>query len=184
MGGACLSRAGSSRPCGPGFPNVRAWRWDSTDNRLGEVYSTGHYTATPLMIGGRVYAVTSHGQVAALDAGTGEQLWHYDPRSYARGRPNFQPLRTRGIEYWTDGEMQRILLATIGKQLVSIDVATGKTVMRVNPQFYRPAEVDLLIGDPEKAMTKLGWKPKTTLEQLCKMMVDADLERNSVNASF
>ena len=67
---------------------------------------------------------------------------------------------------------------------IAIDVATGKTVMRVNPQFYRPAEVDLLIGDPEKAMTKLGWKPKTTLEQLCKMMVDADLERNSVNASF
>ncbi len=58
-----------------------AWRWDSTDNRLGDVYRTGHYTATPLMIGGRVYAVTSHGQVAALDAGTGEQLWHYDPRS-------------------------------------------------------------------------------------------------------
>ena len=67
---------------------------------------------------------------------------------------------------------------------VAIDIATGKTVMRVNPQFYRPAEVDLLIGDPEKAMNKLGWKPETTLEQLCKMMVDADLERNSVNASF
>ena len=67
---------------------------------------------------------------------------------------------------------------------VAIDIATGKTVMRVNPQFYRPAEVDLLIGDPEKAINKLGWKPKTTLEQLCKMMVDADLVRNSVNASF
>ena len=67
---------------------------------------------------------------------------------------------------------------------IAIDIATGKTVMRVNPQFYRPAEVDLLIGDPEKAMNKLGWKPETTLEQLCKMMVDADLVRNSVNASF
>jgi len=67
---------------------------------------------------------------------------------------------------------------------IAVDIATGKTVMRVNPQFYRPAEVDLLIGDPEKAMNKLGWKPETTLEQLCKMMVDADLVRNSVNASF
>jgi GDPmannose 4,6-dehydratase len=67
---------------------------------------------------------------------------------------------------------------------VAVDTATGKTVMRVNPRFYRPAEVDLLIGDPEKAASKLGWKPKTTLEQLCKMMVDADLLRNSMNASF
>ena len=130
-----------------------AWRWDSTDNRLGEVYSTGHYTATPLMIGGRVYAVTSHGQVAALDAGTGEQLWHYDPRSYARGRPNFQPLRTRGIEYWTDGEMQRILLATIGKQLVSIDVATG----RPDPNFGDNGIVDLAadLGAEDRVMDNI-----------------------------
>ncbi|PZU06680.1 MAG: GDP-mannose 4,6-dehydratase [Sphingobium sp.] len=67
---------------------------------------------------------------------------------------------------------------------IAVDTATGKTVMRVNPRFYRPAEVDLLIGNPEKATQKLGWKPETTLEQLCKMMVDADLVRNGVNASF
>jgi GDPmannose 4,6-dehydratase len=67
---------------------------------------------------------------------------------------------------------------------VAIDTATGKTVMRVNPRFYRPAEVDLLIGNPEKATKKLGWKPETTLEKLCKMMVDADLVRNSLNASY
>ncbi|MDR7154589.1 GDPmannose 4,6-dehydratase [Sphingobium xenophagum] len=67
---------------------------------------------------------------------------------------------------------------------VAKDVATGKTVMRVNPRFYRPAEVDLLIGNPEKAAAKLGWKPETSLEQLCKMMVDADIVRNRMNASF
>lgn len=67
---------------------------------------------------------------------------------------------------------------------IAVDTATGKTVMRVNPRFYRPAEVDLLIGNPEKASKKLGWKPETSLEQLCKMMVDADLIRNSKNASF
>ncbi len=105
-----------------------AWRWESADGRLEDdsVYYTGHYRATPLMIGGRIYAVTSHGQVAALDAGTGAELWVYDPRSYARGKPNFQPLQTRGIEYWTDGTVARIFLATLGKQLVSIDVATGR----------------------------------------------------------
>lgn len=66
----------------------------------------------------------------------------------------------------------------------AVDTVTGKTVMRINPKFYRPAEVELLIGDPAHAKTKLGWEPKTSLEQLCKMMVDADLRRNQVGFSF
>nr|WP_315239708.1 GDP-mannose 4,6-dehydratase [uncultured Albidiferax sp.] len=67
---------------------------------------------------------------------------------------------------------------------VAVDIATGKTVMRVNPKFYRPAEVELLIGNPAKAKAKLGWEPKTTLEQLCQMMVTADLRRNEHGFSF
>jgi GDPmannose 4,6-dehydratase len=66
----------------------------------------------------------------------------------------------------------------------AIDVATGREVMRINPRFYRPAEVDLLIGDPAKAHEKLGWKPQTTLEQLCNMMVEADMRRNLSGESF
>jgi len=58
-----------------------------------------------------------------------------------------------------------------------IDSATGKTIVQINPEFYRPAEVELLIGSPEKARKELGWEPKTTLEELCRMMLDADLER-------
>jgi GDPmannose 4,6-dehydratase len=61
---------------------------------------------------------------------------------------------------------------------------TGKELVRVSPKFYRPAEVDLLIGDPTRAKTVLGWEPKTTLEQLCQMMVDADLRRNELGVSF
>ncbi|CAN7729614.1 MULTISPECIES: GDP-mannose 4,6-dehydratase [Duganella] len=61
---------------------------------------------------------------------------------------------------------------------------TGKVLVRVNPKFYRPAEVELLIGDPAKALADLGWKPKTTLEQLCQMMVEADLRRNKAGFSF
>jgi len=61
---------------------------------------------------------------------------------------------------------------------------TGKTLVRVNPKFYRPAEVELLIGDPAKAKNKLGWAPKTSLEELCKMMVVADIERNRQGFSF
>jgi len=67
---------------------------------------------------------------------------------------------------------------------VALDVKTGKTLVRVNPQFYRPAEVDLLIGNPDRAKIRLGWEPKTTLEQLCAMMVKADLHRNTQGYSF
>jgi GDPmannose 4,6-dehydratase len=61
---------------------------------------------------------------------------------------------------------------------------TGKVLVRVNPKFYRPAEVELLIGDAAKALTELGWKPQTTLEQLCQMMVEADLRRNRAGVTF
>ncbi|WP_298933041.1 GDP-mannose 4,6-dehydratase [uncultured Ramlibacter sp.] len=64
------------------------------------------------------------------------------------------------------------------------DKATGKTVMQINPKFYRPAEVELLIGDPSHAAKVLGWRPQTTLEQLCDMMVKADLRRNERGFSF
>ncbi|MDP3888077.1 GDP-mannose 4,6-dehydratase [Hydrogenophaga sp.] len=66
----------------------------------------------------------------------------------------------------------------------AINTASGKTVMRINPKFYRPAEVELLIGNPAKAKAQLGWEPKTTLEQLCQMMVGADLRRNQAGVSF
>ncbi|ARN74949.1 GDP-mannose 4,6-dehydratase [Oceanicoccus sagamiensis] len=62
---------------------------------------------------------------------------------------------------------------------IGICTATNKTLVRVNPQFYRPAEVELLIGDASKAKDILGWTAETTLEQLCSMMVEADLRRNA-----
>lgn len=67
---------------------------------------------------------------------------------------------------------------------VGIDRRSGKTLVRVNPTFYRPAEVELLIGDPAKAKRELGWEAKTTLEQLCQMMVEADIRRNETGFSF
>lgn len=66
----------------------------------------------------------------------------------------------------------------------AVDARTGKVVVAINPKFYRPAEVELLIGNPEKAKQKLGWEPKTTLEELARMMVEADLRRNEKGASF
>jgi GDPmannose 4,6-dehydratase len=71
-----------------------------------------------------------------------------------------------------------------GEQERGIDTETGRTIVRVNPKFYRPAEVELLIGSPDKAKRELGWEPKTTLEQLCRMMVEADMIRNAHGVSF
>lgn len=67
---------------------------------------------------------------------------------------------------------------------VGIDTRSGKTVVRINPKYYRPAEVDLLIGDAEKAKEKLGWVPQTSLETLCELMFEADLKRNTNGVSF
>lgn len=64
------------------------------------------------------------------------------------------------------------------------DASTGKVVVKINPKFYRPAEVELLIGNPAKAKATLCWEPKTTLEELCRMMVVADLARNERGFSF
>ena len=70
------------------------------------------------------------------------------------------------------------------EQEIGVDSATGKTRVQVNPKFYRPAEVELLIGNPAKARDQLGWQAPTTLEQLCAMMVEADLRRNKLGFSF
>lgn len=69
-------------------------------------------------------------------------------------------------------------------QEYGVNSKTGKAVVRVNPRFYRPAEVDLLIGNPQKAKNILGWKPSITLEQLCSLMVEADLKRVELGRSY
>ena len=71
-----------------------------------------------------------------------------------------------------------------GEQEVGVHRVTGKILVQINPIYYRPAEVDLLIGDPAKANQDLGWVAKTTLEELCRMMVDADIRRNEQGFSF
>lgn len=70
------------------------------------------------------------------------------------------------------------------EQETGVDADSGRTLVRVNPKFYRPAEVELLIGNPAKAKARLGWAPETTLEQLCQMMVQSDLRRNERGFSF
>jgi GDPmannose 4,6-dehydratase len=71
-----------------------------------------------------------------------------------------------GIEWEGEGESAK------GRDRVS-----GRVIVQVNPQFYRPAEVDLLIGDASKARTTLGWAPEVTFEQMVEQMVRADMDR-------
>ena len=77
-----------------------------------------------------------------------------------------------------------ILVGNLGGPPELRYTASGKAVVRINPRFYRPAEVDLLIGDASKAKDRLGWQATTTLEELCRMMVEADLRRNSGGGSI
>lgn len=58
-----------------------------------------------------------------------------------------------------------------------VDRKRGNVLIEVSPEFFRPAEVDALIGNPKKAMEKLGWKPKTKFQDLVRIMVEADLNR-------
>jgi GDPmannose 4,6-dehydratase len=70
-----------------------------------------------------------------------------------------------------------------GEQERGVLASNGATLVRVNPAFYRPSEVEVLIGNAEKARSKLGWEPKTSLELLSKMLVKADIERIPQNLS-
>ncbi len=70
------------------------------------------------------------------------------------------------------------------REEVGIDSSTGKILVKIDPRYYRPTEVDLLIGDSSKAKEKLGWKPKVKLEELVKIMIKADEKAIEQNYSF
>ncbi|CAG9214416.1 GDP-mannose 4,6-dehydratase [Paraburkholderia sabiae] len=115
-----------------------------------------------------------------------EGMW----RMLQADEPDTYVLATNRTE--TVRDFVKMAFAAAGYQLewtgrdereVGLDISTGKTLIRVNPRFYRPAEVDLLIGCADKAREKLGWHPETSLEQLCRMMVEADIARNQNGVS-
>lgn len=69
-----------------------------------------------------------------------------------------------------------------GDSETGICAKTSKTLVRIDPRYYRPTEVDLLIGNPAKAKEKLGWEAKVTVEQLCREMVQAEVYRAAQEA--
>jgi GDPmannose 4,6-dehydratase len=76
--------------------------------------------------------------------------------------------RIAGYEILWEGE---------GVNTKGIDKKSGKVLVEVSPEFYRPAEVDILIGNPQKAKEKFGWEPKIKFEELVRIMVEADIKR-------
>ncbi|MDK1020791.1 MAG: pyrroloquinoline quinone-dependent dehydrogenase [Candidatus Hydrogenedentes bacterium] len=122
-----------------------AWRWRSVDGEIqgqDPRYREIAFEPTPLMVGGVLYTSTSLSQVAAIDAGTGETLWVYDPESYKNGRPaNFGYLH-RGVAYWTDGTDSRVFIPTGDRRLIALNVKTGKPY----PDFGEGGAVDLTKG--------------------------------------
>ena len=81
-----------------------------------------------------------------------------------------------GIELEFEGENENEVakVKSCSNPLYQLEI--GKTIVRIDPKYYRPTEVDLLIGDPTKSKTKLGWEPKYDLKALVKDMVTSDLE--------
>ena len=64
-----------------------------------------------------------------------------------------------------------------GQNLVALDTVSNKEIIKINPKFYRPTEVDLLIGNPKKAKDELGWDNKIEFKELAKMMAESDLKK-------
>jgi len=79
-----------------------------------------------------------------------------------------------GIEFKGSGENEKAVVNSFDAAIPNL--STGQEVVAIDPRYYRPTEVDLLIGDPTKAQSKLGWKPKYDLAALVKEMVAADIE--------
>lgn len=112
------------------------------------------------------------------------RMMHHDtPDTYVLATNQTWPVR-HFVELTFQAVDTQIEWQGKGVDEIGIDVKTGKTVVQINPKYYRPCEVDVLKGNPQKARDILGWEPKTSLEELCRLMVDADLARNGIGISF
>lgn len=92
-----------------------------------------------------------------------------------------------GVELAFEGEAENETATVVACHKPEYQLEIGKVVVRIDPQYYRPTEVDLLIGDPTKSKTKLGWEPQYDVQALCAEMVQSDLEltkKDSYNSQW
>ncbi len=100
----------------------------------------GQFKAVPIMIDGILYVSTAISQVAAIDAGTGETVWEYDPKSYERlRRPANLGWQHKGVAYWSDGDDARIIHTSHDLRLIALNAKTGE----LYPDFGEDGIVDL-----------------------------------------
>jgi quinoprotein glucose dehydrogenase len=122
--------------------NLRvAWRWTSPDNAIAKANQVqpGTYEDTPLVANGVMYTFTGLGVIAAVNPGTGHTIWQFDPETYKAGRPTNLGFLHRGLAYWTDGTIERLLAGTHDAYLISVDAKTG----RLDTSFGTGGRVDL-----------------------------------------
>ncbi len=129
---------------GDNFKDLQvAFTWDSVSNKVMKEkprIQIGRFMATPLMVDGVLYVSTALGQVAAIDAGTGETLWEYDPKTYENlVRPANLGWQHRGVAFWDDGGDGRILMATHDLRMMALNAKTGA----LYPDFGENGIVDL-----------------------------------------
>ncbi|MDK1020077.1 MAG: pyrroloquinoline quinone-dependent dehydrogenase [Candidatus Hydrogenedentes bacterium] len=120
-----------------------AFRWASISTKVTKDnprIRAGQFKAVPLMVDGVLYVSTAISQVAAIDAGTGETIWEYDPKSYERlGRPANLGWQHKGVAYWGDGDDGRIIHTTHDLKLIALNAKTGA----LYPDFGDNGIVDL-----------------------------------------
>jgi quinoprotein glucose dehydrogenase len=129
--------------------NVQAlrivWRSPLADRELSRgnpVLATIRNESTPIVVNGVMYHVTGLGQVSAIDPGTGETRWTFDTGGWKVGRPNNGGFMQRGLGYWADGKVERLLVASHDMYLFSIDAKTG----RPDSGFADGGKADLTVG--------------------------------------
>jgi quinoprotein glucose dehydrogenase len=136
------------------------WRWASADRGYqlaNPAMRATRHEDTPLVVKGVMYTVTPLGMVAALDPATGQQRWMYDPEVYKAGKPGNSGFIHRGLAYWTDGKIERILHGTNDAYLISIDTRTGMP----DPRFGEAGRVDLteIIPRAVRSTNFMGRRP-------------------------
>lgn len=122
-----------------------SWVWDSVDNAqiaVRPLFVPAGFKSTPIQLDGTLYISTSLGNVAALDAITGEQKWTFDTGTWEHGRPANMGFNHRGVGYWEEGDKKRIIMGTNNAFLWSIDSETGLP----DKNFGREGKVDLTQG--------------------------------------
>ena len=132
---------------------------------------------------GNIDAARDWGYAQEYVEGMWRMLQADEPDNYVLATGRTETVRTFLQLAFRSAGME-IAFSGTAEEEIAVDTVSGKTVMQIDPRFYRPAEVDHLVGDAGHALDRLGWRPETSLETLCDMMVQADIRRNQAGVSF